>query len=115
MAKIKKYLSSFKNTLVFSFLPVLSFSNFYSEDAPDVWDYGIATVLPFFFIYILFSDIIAYRKAKKELEKDWLKIILSKELQRIHEVMIILLWITFYIMAKVINYLVEILPLLYTT
>ena len=73
MAKIKKYLSSFKNTLLFSFLPVLAHSNFYSEDAPDVWDYAIAPVLPLIFIYILVTDIIAYRKANKELEEEWLK------------------------------------------
>ena len=70
MAKIKKYLSSFKNTLLFSFLPVGAVSNFYSEDAPDVWDYAIALVLPLIFIYILVTDIMAYRKASKELKEE---------------------------------------------
>ena len=70
MEKVKKYLSSFKNTLLFSFLPVLAVSNFYSEDAPDVWDYAIAPVLPLIFIIILVTDIMAYRKANKELEED---------------------------------------------
>jgi hypothetical protein len=49
---------------------VLAVSNFYSEDAPDVWDYAIAPVLPLIFIYILVTDIIAYRKANKELEEE---------------------------------------------
>ena len=70
MEKVKKYLSSFKNTLLFSFLPVLSYSNFNSEETPDVWDYGIAIVLPLIFIYILVTDIMAYGKANKELEED---------------------------------------------
>ena len=70
MAKIKKYLSSFKNTLIFSFLPVLAHSNFYSEDAPDVWDYAIAPVLPLIFIYILVTDMMAYRKANKEFKEE---------------------------------------------
>ena len=73
MEKVKKYLSSFKNTLVFLFLPVLSYSNFNSEETPDVWDYGIAIVLPLIFIYILVTDIMAYRKANKELKEEWLK------------------------------------------
>ena len=70
MAKIKKYLSSFKNTLFFSFLPLLAHLNFYSKDAPDVWDYAIAPVLPLTFIYILVTDIMAYRKANKELKEE---------------------------------------------
>ena len=65
MEKVKKYLSSFKNTLVFSFLPVLSHSNFNLEETPDVWDYAIALVLPLLFIYILVNDIIAFRKGIK--------------------------------------------------
>jgi len=65
MEKVKKYLSSFKNTLLFSFLPVLTVSNFYSEDAPDIWDYAIALVPPLLFIYILVNDIIAFRKGIK--------------------------------------------------
>jgi hypothetical protein len=44
--------------------------NFYSKDAPDVWDYAIAPVLPLIFIYILVTDIMAYRKANKELKEE---------------------------------------------
>jgi hypothetical protein len=44
--------------------------NFYSKDAPDVWDYAIAPVLPLTFIYILVTDIMAYRKANKELKEE---------------------------------------------
>ena len=72
MAKLKKYLSSFKNTLLFSFLPVLAVSNFYSEDAPDVWDYGIRIILLVVFAIGLVIDVSTYRRkiAKKDLEGD---------------------------------------------
>ena len=72
MEKVKKYLSSFKNTLVFSFLPVLVVSTFYSENADEKMVFiAVATaVLIPIFIIILVTDIIAYRKANKELEED---------------------------------------------
>ena len=73
MAKVKKYLIKSFIPTIFFFLGVI-FPFFYGkvpwEEAPNAWDYGFAIVLPLIFIYILVTDIMAYRKANKELKEE---------------------------------------------
>ena len=62
--------SNFNNTIIMAWYPIYCVMTLFNEDANDAGDYGFAIVASGLVTFVFLTELIAYRKLKKELKED---------------------------------------------